>query len=115
MVVAMMLPGAVPLVREVGGTVRGRAFTVAGFLGIWGAFGLALLAAVALTEGVAAGPILVAVGLYQLSPTKRRALENCRGHARLLPPGWASGRDPSGDAMRAGVAHGMSAWPAAGP
>ena len=121
MVVAMMLPGAVPLVREVGGAVGGRggarerAFTVAGFLGVWGAFGLAVLVAVALAGGRAAGPVLVAVGLYQLSPAKRRALAACRAHARLLPHGWAGGHDPSGDALRAGVAHGVSSVACCGP
>ncbi len=121
MVVAMMLPGATPLVRDVGVAVRGRnaarerAFTSVGFLGVWGASGLAVLAVVALLGDVAAGPVLVAVGLYQLSPAKRRALAHCRAHARLLPPGWATGRDPTGDALRAGVAHGASSVACCGP
>jgi predicted metal-binding membrane protein len=115
MVAAMMLPGTVPLVRDVGDMARARAFTVVGFLGVWGAFGVAALAAVAVSRGMPAGLVLVAVGAYQLSPAKRRALGRCRGHARLLPPGWASGRDPTGDALRAGVAHARSSVACCGP
>ena len=74
-----------------------------------------MLAGVALPGGIAAGPVLVAVGLYQLSPAKGRALAHCRSHARLLPPGWATGSDPSGDAVRAGVAHGMASVACCGP
>lgn len=121
MVVAMMLPGAVPLMREVGGAirarrgVRARGFTAAGFLGVWGAFGCAVLAGTALTRGLAPGLILVAVGAYQLAPAKRRALERCRSHARLLPAGWATGPDPSADALRAGMSHGLSSVACCGP
>jgi predicted metal-binding membrane protein len=121
MVAAMMLPGAVPLVREVGGAVRTRgggrerAFAVAGFLGAWGAFGCAVLAVVALSPGLEPGLVLVAAGAYQLTPAKRRALARCRGHARLLPPGWATGPDPSGDALRAGASHGVASVACCGP
>lgn len=121
MVVAMMLPGAVPFVRGVGGAVSGRSparergFATAGFLGVWVVAGIAALGAVALGAGIAAGPVLVAAGLYQLSPAKRRALAHCRAHARLLPPGWAAGRDPSGDALRAGLAHGRASVACCGP
>lgn len=121
MAAAMMLPGAVPLVRDVGRAVRARggsrerAFTVAGFLVVWGAFGVAVLVVVATAQGVASGLVLIAVGAYQLSPAKRRALGLCRSHARLLPSGWATGRDPSGDATRAGVSHGLSSVACCGP
>lgn len=110
MAAAMMLPGAVPLVREVGarGGGRERAFAVAGFLGVWGAFGCAVLAAGALSRGVAPALILAAAGAYQLTPAKRRALARCRSHARLLPHGGALAGDPSGDALRAGVSHGTA-------
>ncbi len=113
MAAAMMLPGAVPLVRDVGvlgarGGGRERAFAVAGFLGAWGAFGCAVLAAGALARGVAPALILAAAGAYQLTPAKRRALARCRSHARLLPHGGAAASDPSGDALRAGVSHGLA-------
>ncbi len=93
MVAAMMLPSAVPLVREVGGAVRERgggrerAFTIAAFLGVWGAFGCAVLLGTALARGVAPGLLLIAVGAYQLTPAKRAALARCRAHVRLLPAG----------------------------
>lgn len=121
MVVAMMLPGAVPFVRGVGAAVSGRSparergFATAGFLGVWVAAGTAALGAAALGGTIAAAPVLVAAGLYQFSPAKRRALDHCRGHARLLPPGWAAGRDPSGDALRAGLAHGTASVACCGP
>lgn len=121
MVVAMMLPGAVPFVRGVGrgvsgrGAARERTFAAAGFLGVWGASGLVVLAGTAVGGRIAPGAALVAVGLYQLSPAKRRALAHCRAHARLLRHGWAAGRDPSGDALRAGVAHGTASLACCGP
>jgi predicted metal-binding membrane protein len=114
MVAAMMLPGAVPLVRDVGaaaarrGGASERAFAIAGFLGVWGAFGCAVLAAGTLSRGLAPALFLAAAGAYQLTPAKRRALARCRSHARLLPPPGAAGRDPSGDALRAGVSHGLA-------
>lgn len=74
MVAAMMLPGAVPLVRDAGGKAAARGFMVAGFLGVWGASGLVALATVVLTQGTPAGLALLAVGAYQLSAAKRRAL-----------------------------------------
>ena len=121
MVAAMMLPSAVPLVREVGGAVRTRgggrerAFTIAAFLGVWGAFGCAVLVGTALARGVAPGLLLIAVGAYQLTPAKRAALARCRAHVRLLPAGWATGPDPTGDALRAGMSHGLSSVACCGP
>lgn len=121
MVVAMMLPAAVPLVRDVAGTgpapgaARQRAFASAGYLGVWGASGLAVLGVLALAVDAPAGVVLAAVGLHQLSPLKRRALTACRSHARLLPPGWAGGPDPSGVALRAGVSHGLASVACCGP
>jgi predicted metal-binding membrane protein len=74
-----------------------------------------VLAGTALAPGVAPGLILAAVGAYQLAPAKRRALARCRSHARLLRAGWATGPDPSGDALRAGVSHGLSSVACCGP
>lgn len=112
MAAAMMLPGAAPLVRDVAGGAgtarRGRGFVVAGFLGVWAAFGCAVLAATLAVRGVAPGLVLVAAGAYQLTPAKRRALARCRDHARLLPSPGAAGTDPTGDALRAGVGHGLA-------
>jgi predicted metal-binding membrane protein len=123
MVVAMMLPTATRFLGRVRG--RGaRAFATAGFLGAWGASGVVLLALVAPAGAagerlgwigarphLAAAAALVLAGAYQGSRVKARCLARCRAHARVP----AAGADPSGDALRAGVAQGLSSlgccWP----
>jgi predicted metal-binding membrane protein len=97
-----------------------------GFLGVWTAFGVALLAGLGLLgavlrlspldprpEVVAVAALAVA-GVYQLSPPKARALDRCRSHA-ALPAGWGRGADPTGDALRTGVCHGVASLACCGP
>ncbi len=63
--------------------------------------------------GSAALPVaLAAAGVHQFTPHKRRALERCRGQRRLADV--ASG-DPSGDAIRAGLAHAAATMRCCGP
>ena len=117
MVAATMLPGSTPLVRVVAAR---PGFAVAGFLGVWAAVGVAVLAGVAAVGALGAPPPAVAAlalagaGAYQLSARKRRALARCRAHGRLLPGGGA-GSDPSGDAVRAGLAQGLASAACCGP
>jgi predicted metal-binding membrane protein len=98
MVVAMMLPSALPAVRHVGvGSLRWRRRRammtfVFGYLGGWLVFGAA--AAFVLdswpgldTELVAAGALAVA-GAWQLTSSKRRALSDCHRPSPLPPRGW---------------------------
>ena len=128
MAVAMMLPTAIPLIAAAGRASRGTpiAFLTAGFLGVWAAFGVALMAGLGLLSAVLGlspldpRPELVAVaalslaGIYQLSPRKARALERCRSHT-ALPAGWGRGADPTGDALRTGVCHGIASLACCGP
>jgi predicted metal-binding membrane protein len=112
MAVAMMLPAATPLIVR---TTGARGFLTLGVLGVWTAAGLAALV-MALSSGwagLSAGPLLlIAAGVYQLSPAKARALTRCRAHARRPA---AAGADPTGDALRAGVHHGVLSLGCCGP
>ena len=104
MMVAMMLPSAAPLVLLY--ARRGRAeLLAAGYLSTWAALGIPIYA---LTEafdlmmapsGVAAA-VLVAAGVYQLTPLKDACLRQCRGPVDFLVARW--GRS----AFRIGVEHG---------
>jgi predicted metal-binding membrane protein len=128
MAVAMMLPTAIPLITAAGRAARGTpiAFLTAGFLGVWTAFGVALLAGLGLLGAalrlspldprpeVVAVAALALAGIYQLSPRKARALDRCRSHA-ALPSGWGRGADPTGDALRTGVCHGVASLACCGP
>lgn len=109
MATAMMLPAALPLI---GAVERRRGLLVAGYLGVWAAAGLAALAVAALAGPDALPFALAAAGAYQLTPAKRRALACCQGQRTLA--GAATG-DPSGDAVRAGVAHAAATLRCCGP
>jgi predicted metal-binding membrane protein len=87
MTAAMMLPSTVRVARE-------ASFAV-GYLAVWTVFGLA--AYLVFRDGTStevAGVLVVAAGLYQLTPVKRRSLGRCR-----------SGQDSG--AFRTGLAHGL--------
>lgn len=109
MMVAMMLPGAAPMIllyeavsRETsssGGVSRTGVFAT-GYLIVWTAFALAAAAvqlvlhrAVLLTpalhtaSAILGGVILVAAGLYQLTPFKHACLRRCRSPVRR-GTGW---------------------------
>jgi predicted metal-binding membrane protein len=127
MMAAMMLPAAAPMIL-VFGTVyrtkreRGGAFVptwvfVAGYLAVWAGFGAAAWAAgdfgEALTHAYPAlaelGPrvaalAMIAAGLYQLTPLKRRCLAHCRSPLAFVMHHWRPG---VGGAWRMGVDHGI--------
>jgi predicted metal-binding membrane protein len=108
MMAAMMLPSAAPAILQVVGLAHGQAekasgvasavlFT-AGYLMVWLAFSVAatllqwrlesadlLSETMASRSEVAAGLLLVAVGLYQLTPLKQVCLRRCRSCADGLP------------------------------
>ena len=103
MMVAMMLPSATPLVLLY--RRPGRAQLVAGYVLVWAAFGVpvyALAHAVDLMEVPAAAiaAVLVAAGVYQLTPLKAACLRRCRSPLDFLALRW--GRRP----LRLGVDHG---------
>jgi predicted metal-binding membrane protein len=98
MVVAMMLPSALPAIRHVSvGSLRWRrrramVTFVLGYLGTWTAFGAATLFVLdawpALDTDVVAAGALALAGAWQLTPFKRRALSDCHRRSPLPPRGW---------------------------
>jgi predicted metal-binding membrane protein len=127
MMVAMMVPSAAPMVllhlrvardRRPEAAALGSAFLMlAGYLVVWTAFSGAatllqwgLQAAALVTpmmksaSAPLAGGLLVAAGLYQWTPVKRRCLEHCRSPLEFLAAHWRPG--PWG-ALRTGFHHGL--------
>jgi len=124
MMVAMMLPSAAPMIllhaRAVPAAARPAtdSFTL-GYLLVWGFFSLVAtlaqwrLATAALLSSMAmatsspslAAALLIAAGVYQISPWKDACLRECRNPAIFLSrhyrPGWTG-------ALRLGARHG--AW-----
>lgn len=126
MMAAMMLPGAAPaILLHIALTRANAAPRVAlvgsfaflgGYLVLWGVFsifaasvqwalestGLMSASMMSLTDGALGGGVLLAAGVYQLSPLKRACLAHCRGPADFLTrhrkPGIAG-------AFRMGCAH----------
>jgi predicted metal-binding membrane protein len=120
MMVAMMLPSAAPTIllyarvreqRAASGAVVQAWIFAAGYLAVWLLFSLAaagmqrLLAApaMALEDRQFASTVLIAAGLYQLSPLKNACLKQCRSPAQFLMRHWRSGVL---GAVRVGMLHG---------
>jgi predicted metal-binding membrane protein len=122
MMAAMMLPSAAPTIllyarvrQQRGGdsAIAGSAVFLAGYLLVW--FGFSVAAAIAqqrltgqamYVEGRSApAALLLAAGMYQLSPLKTACLRMCRSPAEFLARHWRPG--VSG-AVRLGMLHG--AW-----
>lgn len=119
MMVAMMVPSAAPAVllyaqvhrRSNSGAPPTAAF-LAGYLACW--LGFALLAAwlqiaatspvsMALDSRALSGGVLIAAGLYQLSPFKDACLARCRSPAQFLSRHYRPG---AWGAARLGLIHG---------
>lgn len=86
MIAAMMLPGAVPaVVRRVrdGGDAGTAALFVGSYLAVWTLVGVAVFALYRPHGPVAAGVLVVAAGVYELTPVKRHFRRRCaeRGHS----------------------------------
>jgi predicted metal-binding membrane protein len=125
MTVAMMLPSALPLLvvyRRLGAARGVSAAAVvllaAGYLAMWLAFAvLATLAqwylhqrallspAMAATNRVFAGTLLIAAGVYQWTPAKDACLGRCASPLQFLTTHWRGGL---AGAWRMGLVHG--AW-----
>jgi len=120
MMVAMMLPSAAPAillyarVRDMRGGDSGIAQTwvfVAGYLAIWLVFAIFAASAQRLLTGPSMGldnrwaeaAVLIAAGVYQLSPLKSACLGQCRAPAQFLSLHWRSGIE---GAVRLGMLHG---------
>jgi predicted metal-binding membrane protein len=110
MTAAMMLPSAVPAARHAARVAR-RVPTVrftSGYLVVWTGYGLVAYALFRLVNSFdlgwlawnrggsyVAGGVIVAAGIYELTPLKRLSLRRCRS----APDG--------GSALRSGLAHGL--------
>jgi len=126
MMVAMMFPTAAPMVLmfdriAAGKQAQGQAFVptwvfVLAYLLIWTLFGVVAYAIAAALEAWAqqvtwpmdyaaraGGIILIAAGLYQLSPLKRACLAKCRTPLSFIMNSW---RDGYAGAFRMGLEHG---------
>lgn len=131
MMIAMMTPSAAPMIllyakvaaqpssSTAPAPVHGRVLAFAeGYLLLWLAFSvLAALAHFGLERSgllsamqmgslsaVLSGLLLVAAGLYQLTPLKRACLLNCRSPAAFLSSHWRKG---TLGALRMGLDHGV--------
>jgi predicted metal-binding membrane protein len=126
MMVAMMTPSAAPVVLLFAGTQRLRGAERipliaivfgAGYLLVWTAFSAAaagvhwalhqaamLSPAMSTSSAWLGGGILVAAGIYQLTPSKRACLTHCQSPLGFLMSHWRNG---TAGALRMGIAHGM--------
>lgn len=80
MMAAMMLPGAVPAVlrrARASGRVRAVVLFVGSYLAIWAAVGTVVYAVYRPHGSVAAGALVIAAGLYEITPLKRRFRRQC--------------------------------------
>jgi len=123
MMVAMMVPTAVPMTLLYAAVARKAAAQhspvapafvfVAGYAAMWTAFSLAatatqwgldqaaLLSSMMVSRSAWLGAILlIAAGVYQLTPLKNTCLRNCRAPAHFLSRHWRAGRP---GAFRMGV------------
>jgi len=129
MMVAMMLPSASPTVLLYGRVVRQAernsevahasgavAAFAAGYLTLWSVFSVfavvlqwaleqsgAMTGMMALRQPAIAGTLLIAVGVYQLTPLKGNCLAHCRSPASFLAAHWRPG---VAGAWRMGLSHG---------
>jgi predicted metal-binding membrane protein len=128
MMVAMMLPSAAPMLllfarvngqgTSADGSIISTGLFAAGYLLVWGLFSalavalqwaletVRLLSPMLETSNIWLGAgILIAAGLWQLSPMKGACLRQCRTPLGFLIGHWRPG---NGGALRLGLAHG--AW-----
>jgi len=126
MMVAIMFPTAAPMImmfsrvsakREERGQTFVPAWIFAGsYLLLWSATGILAYALAVLGDDLAdqstwvmdnaariGGVLLVAAGIYQLSPLKRTCLSKCRSPIDFILHSW---RDGYGGAFRLGLEHG---------
>ena len=126
MMVAMMFPTAAPMIVtfhkvQAGKRQRGEAFVstwifVAAYLFVWGLAGVAAYAGALAAEAIAArsalspataarigGTLLIAAGVYQLTPLKDLCLSKCRTPITFIMTSW---RDGAAGAVRMGLLHG---------
>jgi predicted metal-binding membrane protein len=82
---AMMLPGAAPATfryAQASGRVRAVPVFLLSYLGVWAVLGPAIYALYRPHGSVIAGAIVVAAGVYELTPLKQHFRRRCRARAR---------------------------------
>ena len=127
MMVAMMLPGAAPMIllfaaisrRGHPGVAALRRTAAFGFayVCVWVAFAAAatglqwgltrmmlLSPAMTMESPVISGALFVAAGIYQLLPIKQACLRHCRAPTEFLASHWRAG---AAGALRMGLRHGL--------
>lgn len=85
MMAAMMLPGAVPAVlrrARVSNGLRTVPTFVIAYVGVWAAVGVAVYALYRPHGSVAAGVLVIAAGLYELTPLKQACRRRCGENGR---------------------------------
>jgi predicted metal-binding membrane protein len=88
MMAAMMLPGAVPAVlrkaRACGGLLALPAFVIS-YVAVWALVGVAVYVLYRPHGSAGAGALVIAAGVYELTPLKRACRRRCRqsGHSGL--------------------------------
>jgi len=81
MMAAMMLPGAAPAVlrrAHASGRVRAVPLFVGSYLAVWTLVGVAVYALYRPHGSFAAGAVVIAAGLYELTPLKKRFRRRCQ-------------------------------------
>ncbi len=80
MMAAMMLPGAAPAVlrRAHGGGVRAVPLFAGSYLAVWALAGVAVYAAYRPHGTLAAGAVVIAAAIYEVTPLKRHLRRRCR-------------------------------------
>lgn len=120
MMVAMMLPSAAPAIllyarvretRRSDSAIPQTWVFLAGYLLVWLVFSIAAAAvqwrlvgpSMALENAYLTGSLLLAAGVYQLSPLKSACLRECRSPAQFITRHWRPG---IAGALRLGMLHG---------
>ncbi len=99
MMAAMMLPAAAPAVLRLA-RARGRVLVVLRFLGsylaVWTFIGVVIFALYRPPESTLAGLLLIAAGIYELTPVKGEYRRRCR---ETVGSGWRFGLDCAGSSI----------------
>ncbi len=126
MMVAMMLPSAAPMIllfatinrreQETGRSHVATGIFAVGYLGAWAGFSLVavtlqwafqrtgiLSPMLVGTNVIFGGVLLLAAGIYQLTPIKHACLRHCRSPLAFLSTHWRRG---TGGALQMGLVHG---------
>jgi predicted metal-binding membrane protein len=91
MMAAMMLPGAAPAVLrrvQASGAVRAVPLFIGPYLAVWALVGAAVYALYRPHGPVAAAVVVIAAGVYEVTPLKRHFRRRCRGS---VSSGWEFG------------------------